>query len=119
MPSRPNRDPDQAPDQGQDVFVVLVTAPPDKAPGIAEALVAERVAACVNIVPGLQSVYRWKGDVERASESLLVIKTTRDRFEAVKRAVLKHHAYELPEVVGIPVEKGHIPYLDWVVESTR
>jgi periplasmic divalent cation tolerance protein len=102
-----------------DVLVVLVTCPPGNAQALADTLVEQRVAACVNIVPGLQSVYRWKGEVERESESLLVVKTTGDRFEALKRAVLEHHPYELPEVVAIPVEKGHTPYLEWVVESTR
>lgn len=103
----------------RDLLVVLVTCPPDKAQGIAGALVDERVAACVNIVPGLQSVYRWKGAVEREAEALLIAKTTRDRFEALKASVLKHHPYELPEIVALPADAVHLPYADWVVESTR
>lgn len=102
-----------------DVLVVLVTCPPDKAQHIAEALVGGRVAACVNIVPGLQSVYRWQGAVERDAEALLIVKTARDRFEALKQAVLKVHPYELPEVVALPADAVHLPYGDWVVESTR
>ena len=102
-----------------EVLVVLVTCPPDKAEAIAAALVEARVAACVNVVPGLRSVYRWKGAVQHDDEALLLVKTTRDRFEALKRAVLKHHPYELPEVIALPVERGHAPYLEWVVESTR
>jgi periplasmic divalent cation tolerance protein len=103
----------------QDVIVVLVTCPPDKAQQIATALVDERVAACVNVVPNLQSIYRWKGEVQSDGEALLIVKTARDRFEALKQAVLKHHPYELPEVIAVTVDRGHAPYLEWVVESTR
>ena len=103
----------------KDVLVVLVTCPPDKAQAIAGALVEERVAACVNVVPSLLSVYRWKGAVHNDSEALLIAKTTKDRFEALKQAVLKHHPYELPEVIAIPVDRGHTPYLEWVIESSQ
>jgi periplasmic divalent cation tolerance protein len=103
----------------KDVLVVLVTCPPDKAQAIAGALVEERVAACVNVVPSLSSVYRWKGAVHVDSEALLIVKSTRDRFEALKQAVLRHHPYELPEVIAVPVELGHTPYLDWVIESSH
>ena len=103
----------------KDVLVVLVTCPPDKAQGIADALVEERVAACVNVVPSLHSVYRWKGAVHHEDEAMLLVKTTKDRFEALKQAVLKHHPYELPEVIAVSVERGHTPYLEWVIESSQ
>ena len=103
----------------KDVLVVLVTCPPDKAQGIAAALVEERVAACVNVVPSLSSVYRWKGAVHVDSEALLIVKSTRDRFEALKQAVLRHHPHELPEVIAVPVDRGHAPYLEWVIESSH
>lgn len=103
----------------QDVLVVLVTCPPDKAQAIAEALVEERVAACVNVVGALQSVYRWKGAVQNDREALLIAKTTRDRFEALKDSVLRQHPYDLPEVIAFTVDRGHPPYLEWLVESTR
>jgi periplasmic divalent cation tolerance protein len=103
----------------KDVLVVLVTCPPDKAQAIATRLVEERVAACVNVVPGLQSIYRWKDEVQSEGEALLIVKTARDRFDALKQAVLKHHPYVLPEVVAVTVDQGHAPYLEWVVESTR
>ena len=103
----------------KDVLVVLVTCPPDKAQGIADALVEERVAACVNVVPSLNSVYRYKGEVHHENEAMLLVKTTKDRFEALKQAVLKHHPYELPEVIAVPVECGHTPYLEWVIESSH
>lgn len=103
----------------KDVLVVLVTCPPDKAQAIANALVEERVAACVNVVPSLSSVYRWKGAVHTDSEALLIVKSTRERFEALKQAVLRHHPYELPEVIAVPVDRGHTPYLEWVIESSH
>jgi periplasmic divalent cation tolerance protein len=103
----------------KDVLVVLVTCHPDKAQAIAGALVEERVAACVNVVPSLSSVYRWKGAVHVDSEALLIVKSTRDRFEALKQAVLRHHPYELPEVIAVPVDRGHTPYLEWVIESSH
>jgi periplasmic divalent cation tolerance protein len=101
------------------IIVALVSCPPDKAAGIAEALVEGRFAACVNIVPGVRSVYRWQGAVQRDDEALLVIKTAADRFEELKRAVLEMHPYELPEVIALPVAHGHVPYLEWVVQSAR
>lgn len=103
----------------KDVIIVLVTCPPEKAQAIADALVEARVAACVNVVPTLQSTYRWKGEVHRDSEALLIVKSTKDRFDALKRTVLENHPYELPEVIAVTVDRGHAPYLEWVVESTR
>jgi periplasmic divalent cation tolerance protein len=103
----------------KDVLVVLVTCPPEKAQAIAGALVEERVAACVNVVPSLSSVYRWKGAVHNEAEALLLVKTSKDRFEDLKQAVLRHHPYELPEVIAIQVDRGHAPYLEWVIESSQ
>ncbi len=103
----------------KDVLVVLVTCPPNQAEAIANALVEERVAACVNVVPSLHTVYRWKGAVQHESEAMLLVKTTKDRFEALKQAVLRHHPYELPEVIAIQVDRGHAPYLEWVIESSH
>ncbi|MCI0749277.1 MAG: divalent-cation tolerance protein CutA [Nevskiales bacterium] len=102
-----------------DALVVLITCPPDKAEALAQALVEERLAACVNRVPNVHSVYRWKGAVQQDAETLLVVKTTRSRFVALKQAVLKRHPYELPEVIAVSVDQGHTPYLDWIAESTR
>lgn len=84
------------------------------AQGIAEALVGERLAACVNRVPGIGSTYRWQGAVTTEREELLLIKTTARRFEALKSRLLELHPYELPELIAIPVERGHDAYLDWV-----
>jgi periplasmic divalent cation tolerance protein len=103
----------------QDALVVLVTCPPDKAQGIARILVEERFAACVNVVPAVHSIYRWNGEVQSDGEALLLIKTTASRFDALRQAVLKHHPYELPEVIALPITAGHAPYLEWLMESTR
>lgn len=84
---------------------------------VARALVERRLAACVNVVPGVVSTYRWKGEVERDDEHLLVVKTRADRVEALREALVTLHPYELPELVVLPVEAGHAPYLDWVRES--
>ena len=98
--------------------VVLCTVgDPDAAEGIATALVERRLAACVNVVPGVRSIYRWKGRIEKDEERLLVIKTTGERLEELRAAIVERHPYEVPEVVALEVTGGHAPYLDWVVES--
>ena len=84
---------------------------------IARALVERRLAACVNVVPGVVSVYRWKGAVERDEERLLVIKTRAERLEALRQALVEIHPYEVPELVALPIEAGHAPYLAWLDES--
>lgn len=101
--------------------VVLVTcANRAEARKIARALVGKRLAACVNIVAGrVESVYRWKGKVERAQEILLVIKTTRARYAALEREVRRLHSYETPEVIALPIAAGSKAYLDWVSENVR
>ena len=99
-------------------LVVLVTCP-DRAVAkrLAEALVRRRLAACVNIVPGIQSVFRWKGKVEQASEILLLVKTTAKAFQRLRRAILKLHPYDVPEIIALPVQAGHPAYLAWVSDS--
>jgi periplasmic divalent cation tolerance protein len=87
---------------------------PEDAERIARALVEKGVAACVNIVPGVLSVYRWKGQVERDAELLLVIKTTADRFADLERELRALHPYEVPELVALPIEAGSEAYLSWL-----
>ena len=84
---------------------------------IARALVERRLAACVNVVPGATSIYRWKGEVCRDEEHLLVIKTRADRLEALREALVGLHPYEVPELVALPIAAGHAPYLAWLDES--
>lgn len=102
----------------KDGAVVLSTVgKPEDAERIARELVERRLAACVNIVPGLTSVYRWKGNVERDSELLLVIKTRLDRFEPLREVLVSAHPYEVPEVIVLPIVAGHAAYLAWLDES--
>ena len=101
------------------VRVVLVTAPDlDVGRKIARALVEERLAACVNALPGLTSVYRWQGAVEEASEVQLVIKTVHERVPTLVARIQELHPYKVPEVLVLPVEAGLPAYLAWVVDET-
>lgn len=98
--------------------IVLSTAgSEDEARKIAHHLVEQRLAACVNIIPGIESVYRWEGKVESNREYLLLIKTSSTMFPEVRDAILELHSYELPECVEIAVEGGSPEYLQWVEES--
>lgn len=103
-----------------DVRVVLVTAPSgEPAAALARGLVEERLAACVNRLPGIRSVYRWQGEVCDDGEELLLIKTAADRVDALVARVREIHPYEVPEVLVLPVEAGSAPYLAWVLAGTR
>ena len=86
---------------------------------IARSLVEKGLAACVNVVPGLVSLYRWQGKIERHQEMLLLIKTTGERLEDLKAALLAEHPYELPELVALPIAAGHEPYLEWLASSVK
>lgn len=100
--------------------VVLTTAPdPGAAASLARALVEERLAACANVLPGVRSVYWWEGEIEDAEEVLVVLKTTGDRLEAMLRRAAVLHPYDVPELLALPVDAGHPPYLDWVRRETR
>ena len=100
--------------------VVFVTVP-DRETGlrIARHLVGRRVAACVNIVDGVSSVYWWEGKVEESREALLIIKTTNDLVNDLVRAVREVHPYQLPEVLAVPAVAGLKEYMDWVFEETH
>jgi len=103
-----------------DKRIVLSTAgSEDEARKIARHLVENRLAACVNIVPQIESIYRWQGKVESSQEWLLVIKTTADRYPAVRDAIREFHSYELPECIAISVEDGAADYLEWIGQSVK
>jgi len=103
-----------------DALVVLVTAPSaETAAEVARALVEEGLAACGNVVPGLRSIYRWRGQVHDEAEALLVLKTERRLLEALKARLPALHPYEVPELLALPVEGGLAPYLEWIAASVR
>jgi periplasmic divalent cation tolerance protein len=99
--------------------LVCFCACPDAgvAAGIARALVGERVAACVNVLPGMRSVYRWRGKVEDAQEALLLIKTTRAALPDLQARLVALHPYELPELVAVEVAGGLPAYLGWIADN--
>lgn len=100
-------------------FAVVLSAAgsEDEASRIARGLVERRLAACVNVLPGARSTYRWEGVVRTEAEWILVAKTRRDRFDAIRDAIRELHTYELPEVVMIEVADGEAGYLAWIDES--
>lgn len=104
-------------DDPKTILIALVTAPPDEAEGIARALVEARVAACVNVLPGVTSFYRWEGEVARDDEMLLIVKTTASAFDALSTEVQRIHPYDVPEIVAFPLTAGLPAYLTWVAES--
>jgi periplasmic divalent cation tolerance protein len=101
-----------------DKKLVLTTASSkEEAQKIAHALVERRLAACVNIVPQIDSVYRWQGKIEEAQECLLIIKTTSAAFERLRAAIQELHSYDLPECICVPIEAGSAEYLKWISDS--
>ena len=105
---------------GVDEVIVVFTTLPDagSAELLARTLVQSRTAACVNVLSGCRSTYRWHGALETAEEVPVMIKTTRGRYAALERELQAHHPYELPEVIAVPVTCGFEPYLGWVRTET-
>jgi periplasmic divalent cation tolerance protein len=102
-----------------DIQIVLTTCPASAAAAIARTLVEERLAACVNRLPGAVSTYIWEGEVVTGGEELLLIKTTGGGFERLRARLLALHPYDLPEIVALAVGAGHQPYLDWIASTVR
>ena len=102
------------------ILVVFCTCPDETvARQLATGLVEQRLAACVNVLPPIRSIYRWQGSVHDDSESLVMIKTARARYAALERWLHEHHPYDVPEVIAVPVESGLPAYLDWVAQETK
>ena len=101
------------------IVVFVTVGAMENAERIGKALVEERLAACVNVVPGIRSFYRWEGRVADDGELLMIIKTRSALFDALKGKILELHAYDLPEIVAMDIEKGHEPYLAWIEEETK
>src|ERR1043165_683623 len=107
------------PDEASDAIVVFMTAANgEEATRLAEMLVGAYLAACVQILPEMESVYRWQGKIERQSEVLLLAKTTREKFAELEREVRALHSYDTPEIIAVPVVMGSAAYLDWLNSAT-
>lgn len=103
-----------------DALLVLTTCGSDaQAREIARALVERRLAACVNVVPLAASIYRWRGAIEEETETLLLIKTTRARYELLRATIRELHTYDVPEVLALSLAAGDADYLDWLAESVE
>ena len=101
-------------------IVVLSTCSNEADAGrVARALVESRLAACASVVPGIRSYYRWKGELETSDEALLVIKTSRELFGALKAELEKIHPYDVPEILALPVVEGAENYLNWIDANLR
>ena len=101
-----------------DAIVVFMTAANgEEAARLADMLVGANLAACVQILPGVESVYRWQGKIERQSEVLLIAKTTRGKFDDLEREVRALHSYDTPEIVAVPIVAGSAPYLEWLSKA--
>lgn len=99
-------------------LVVLVTVPNKiEAEKMAHVLVEKKLAACVNIIPRISSIYHWRGKIEEAEESMLVVKTKQSLWENLAKEVKKNHSYQIPEIIALPITKGFKPYLDWITQS--
>lgn len=104
----------------QQALLVLTNVPDGAtAQAIAHAVLGQRLAACVNVLPAVTSIYRWQGAVEQASEVTLLIKTTQARYAELEAAIKSAHPYEVPEIIASPIVAGLPAYLDWVAEETK
>jgi periplasmic divalent cation tolerance protein len=104
-------------ESSEPIVVVMTAASADEATRIAEMLVSKRLAACVQILPEIKSVYVWKGEVQREPEVLLLAKTTRANFSDLEAAVRAMHSYETPEIIALSVVEGSADYLKWLMSS--
>ncbi|MBL1142038.1 MAG: divalent-cation tolerance protein CutA [Proteobacteria bacterium] len=102
-------------------YILVITTCPGSISSkkVAQELVTEKLAACVNIVPGVQSFFSWVGKVDSANEHMLVIKSTLNNYAALEKRIKKIHPYELPEIIAVPIETGLAGYLDWISKNTK
>jgi periplasmic divalent cation tolerance protein len=105
----------------KNTYLLVLCSCPDKeiATTISENIVAQHLAACINIVPGIKSVYHWQGNVESAEESLMLIKTHQQKFSSLKNTITTMHPYEVPEIISVDISDGLPKYLDWITSSMR
>ena len=99
--------------------VVMVTVPKDKAEELSQKIVVSGLAACINIVDNIKSVYKWKGELKSETESLLIIKTATKKIENLIKSVRENHPYEIPEVISMTISEGNPDYLNWIDAETK
>ena len=103
-----------------DYIVVFVTAPSKpEAEKIAKAILSKKVCACVNIINGVNSLFNWKGKINKAKETLLVIKTKRSAYKDLEKIIKKNHSYTVPEIIALPVILGAREYLNWIKDTVK
>jgi periplasmic divalent cation tolerance protein len=103
----------------ESIIVLVTCGSEEEAIKIAQSLVEERLAACVNLVSPVRSIYRWEGKIWDEKEWILIIKTQKQRFEKLERKVKSLHSYSVPEIIGLPIIEGSSSYLDWLEEMTK
>jgi len=101
------------------ILVLTACNSVEEADAIAASLLERRLAACVNRLEGVISTYRWKGEVRRDQETLLLIKTTEDRFKAMEQVINRQHSYELPEILAVRIQDGSQSFLDWLIREVQ
>jgi periplasmic divalent cation tolerance protein len=106
-------------DASEAIVVLITTANTEEASRLAEMLVGQSLAACVQILPEMESVYRWQGKIERRKEILVIAKTIRSKFAELEKEVRAIHSYETPEIVALPLIAGSLPYLEWLVSNVN
>ena len=106
-------------EKGEKQYIIALNTCPntETAQKIAHSLLEHGLAACINIIPTVQSVYRWQGKIEQENEALLMIKTRKDKFTQLESLIRRLHPYELPEIVAVPIEAGTKEYLNWIDQS--
>lgn len=101
-------------------YIVLTTCPnPEVASQLAQEAVEKQLAACVNIIPGIQSIYQWQGKIEQENESLLIMKTQQQQLAGLESFIQKQHPYEVPEFITMTIESGSKAYLEWITSSLK
>jgi len=104
---------------GQSIVVLVTCGSEEEATKIGNSLIEERLAACVNMISPVRSIYRWKGKIWDEKEWMLIIKTQKRRFEELEKKVKSLHSYSVPEIIALPMVEGSIPYLKWLEETTE
>lgn len=104
-----------------DDHIIMLTTLPDEAAAreLARALISAKLAACINIMPRMTSIYSWKGKLEEGQEHLLIIKTRSERYAAIEQAIKAQHPYELPEIIATPISHGLPEYMNWIDENSQ